>query len=452
MPVEKILIVDDEFLIRSYLAEALQRNRYEVITAGGRQEAADLLDQHHFDMVITDMKMPDGSGIDVLRKAKEICPNTLVIIITAFGTIENAVEAMKLGAFNYLIKPFTPETLETIIQKAVEHKKVVEENRYLRQEGHHGRGVYPIIAESGVMKKIISNVKQVAKSHASVFISGESGTGKEVIAYAIHDNSPRRHKPYIRVNCAAIPETLVESEFFGHEKGAFTGADAKRMGRFELSNGGTLLLDEITEIPLALQPKLLRVIQEGELERVGGSKSVVVDVRLISTSNRNLEEAIRDKIFRGDLYYRLNVVPIVLPPLRDRREDIIPLAELFIERLSIENHKKKKALTDAAKRLLLDYSWPGNIRELANIIERAIVMDLDDLIDAEHIWLDGTGVLPEISTPAGLPIGLTMEELEKRFILQTLETSDQNKTKAAQTLGISIRTLRNKLQEYQLKH
>ncbi len=451
MGIEKILIVDDELILRNFLAETLKRKDFDVTTADSGESALPLLETHVYDLVITDMKMPGMTGMDLLKKVKELAPETLVVVITAYGSIGNAVDAMRLGAFNYLIKPFSPETIEAAIEKAQEHQALVEENRYLRQQvapGGDSRGVDRIIGESAVMRGIMRDVKKVAKSNASIFINGESGTGKEVISHAIHYNSNRADRPYIRVNCAAIPETLIESEFFGHEKGAFTGAAAKRLGRFELANGGTLLLDEITEIPVALQAKLLRVIQEQEFERVGGSKLIRVDVRLVSTSNRNMMEAIEEKVFREDLYYRLNVVPINLPPLRDRRDDIMPLADYFLERFCIENHKAIKGFDESARDKILDYPWPGNIRELANIVERAVVMDYDQTVAAEHLVLNAMEAPQEARRGDQLPPGLALQELEKQYIMKTLSEQESNRTRTAELLGISIRTLRNKLNEY----
>lgn len=377
MAIEKILIVDDDLLVRNFLTETLKRKKIDVVAVENGSKAKKLLDESSFDLVISDLRLPDINGIELLRHIKEEHPDTLVIIITAFGSIENTVEAMRLGAINYLQKPFTADAIESIIEKAEEHISLIEENKYLRQQVKTGGSRLPfkIIGESEVMQKILSDVSQVAKSHASVFLSGESGTGKEVIAHAIHYQSLRSDKPFIKVNCAAVPETLVESEFFGHEKGAFTGANAKRIGRFELAHGGSLLLDEVTEIPLSLQAKLLRVTQEQEFERVGGSKPVRVDVRLISTSNRDIKQAIENKVLREDLFYRLNVVPIYLPPLRERKEDILPLAEYFLEKFCADNNRQKKALTAEIKKKLLGYPWPGNIRELANVMERAVVLD-----------------------------------------------------------------------------
>lgn len=370
MTIEKILIVDDEPLMRKFLTEGLKRKGYLVDSAENGKEAFSWLLQHSYDLVITDMKMPDLSGLDVVRKTKELSPQTIVLVMTAHGTIENAVEAMQLGAFHYILKPFTFDSLEALIRKGDEHLQLVHENIYLREQLRT-----QIIVNSPIMQKILAEAIKIAKSNASVFIQGESGTGKEVIAGAIHAHSLRAHKPYICVNCAAIPETLIESEFFGHEKGAFTGANTKRMGRFELADKGTLLLDEVTEIPINLQPKLLRVIQEQEFERVGGSRSIQVDIRLIATSNRDLKKALEEKILREDLYYRLNVVPITLPPLRERREDILPLARYFLEKFALENKRPVKEISKKAEKQLLDYSFPGNIRELANMMERAVVLD-----------------------------------------------------------------------------
>lgn len=441
MSIEKVLVVDDEVMMRNFVAEALKRKGIEAVAVESGEKAILLLQEHSFDLVITDMKMPGLSGMDVLQRTKEISPRTLVIVVTGFGTIENAVEAMKSGAFYYMIKPFSLESLMANIEKANQHTALVEENIYLRQQVESKSYGHLIVAESPVMQKILEDVQHVAKSHASVFIHGETGTGKEVIAHLVHYSSPRVDQPFIKVNCAAVPDTLVESEFFGHEKGAFTGAANKRLGRFELANGGSLLLDEVTEIPLALQAKLLRVTQEQEFERVGGSKPIKVDVRLISTSNRDMAEAIANKVLREDLYYRLNVVPIHLPPLRERLEDIIPLAQYFIERACQENHLDKKTLSTDAQKKMLHYRWPGNVRELANVIERAIVMDRGKVIEGEHLHLNGPG--------ANAMAGRTLQELEKQLIVETLQMHE-NRTKVAETLGISVKALRDKLQEYNL--
>lgn len=439
MTIEKILIVDDEKLVRDFLFETLKRKNYDVQTAVNGQKAFAALKESHFDLVITDMKMPDHTGIDVLKKVKELSPETIVIIITAYGSIENAVEAMRLGAFNYLIKPFTPDTIEALVEKAKEHSKLVAENSYLKQQSSNGK--FSVIGESPAMRKILKDAEQIAKSNANVLITGESGTGKEVIAHFIHNNSPRAGLPFIKVNCAAVPETLIESEFFGHEKGSFTGATSLHRGRFELANGGSLLLDEITEVPIGLQAKLLRAIQEQEFERVGGSRPIKVDVRIISTSNRDMKEAIEGKVIREDLYYRLNVMPIHIPPLRERREDILPLTEFLLIKLCQENHKDKITLSKDAKELLLNYRWPGNVRELSNVLERAVVLNNSGILKKDEL---------AISTEIGSQEkDMTLQELEKKLIIETMQKNNNNRTKAAETLGISVRTLRNKLQEYQ---
>lgn len=451
MTIEKILIVDDEALVRNFLAETLRRKNLDVTTAENGMRAVQLLKENVYDLVITDMRMPDLTGIDILKKVRELSPSTITIVITAFGSIENAVEAMRLGAFNYLIKPFSPDTIEAVIDKANEHQSLVNENNYLR---HDVQGIsgHAMIAESPAMKKILKEVHQIAKSNANVLIHGESGTGKEVVAHAIHYNSLRDNRPFIKVNCAAIPDTLIESEFFGHEKGSFTGAIGRKLGRFELANRGTLLLDEITEVPILLQPKLLRAIQEQEFERIGGVKPIKVDVRIISTTNRDIKQAIHDKLLREDLYYRLNVVPIHLPPLRERKEDIIPLAEHFLKKACQENHSEPKSFTSDARQKLLNYDWPGNVRELSNIIERAVVIEPNPEIRPEHLYLNSEKLTPNRSASGGkvitIPIGVTLQELEKQLIIETLEAHNMNRTKTAAALGISIRTLRNKLHEY----
>ena len=447
MTIKKILIADDEPLIRGFLHDTLKGKYFDISLAADGESACSLLKKETFDIIITDLKMPKKSGIDVLRYAKKIDPNIFVIIMTAYGSIENAVEAMKLGAFHYLIKPFSPEAIEAILEKVIQHDVIIKENRYLREKTNSS-----IIAHSPQMKKIMGYAKKIATSNASVFISGESGTGKEVIAQAIHTYSPRSCHPFIRVNCAALPETLLESEFFGHEKGSFTGANTKREGRFELAHLGSLLLDEITEIPLSLQPKLLRAIQEKEFERVGGNISLSVDIRFIATSNRNMQEAISSNLFRKDLFYRLNVLPIHLPPLRERKEDILPLAQYFLYRFCRENHKAIKSFSTNAKEKLLSYPWPGNVRELANVIERCVVLDFSTLIEKEHLLGDIISLSQEKEnsfSSSFLSVGSTLAQTEKKLILATLKAKNNNKTLTAKTLGIHLRTLRNKLKEFE---
>lgn len=447
MSINKVLIVDDEALVRDFLLETLTRKGIDVSAAEDGYRALELLRDNEYDLIITDMKMPGITGIDLLKKVKELYPRTIVVVITAYATVENAVEAMRLGAFNYLLKPFTPETIETIIDKAGEHLSIINENSYHRRQAAGSES--EMIVVSSAMRKIIDSLAHVAQSNASVMITGESGTGKEVIAQAIHSRSKREQGPYIKVNCAAVPETLIESEFFGHEKGAFTGAHAKRLGRFELADHGTLLLDEVTEVPTMLQAKLLRAIQEQEFERVGGTKPIKVNVRIVSTSNRDMQEAIINRILREDLYYRLNVIPIHILPLREREEDIIPLAKYFIDKTSKNNHRSEKQLSKEAMDKLLKYNWPGNVRELSNVIERAVVMDNGKEISPDHLLLNTQTLQVKDNR---LPVGMSLQELEKQLIIETLRDHKYNRTHTAEILGISVRTLRNKLHEYQLTH
>lgn len=441
MSIERVLVVDDETIMRHFLVEALKRKGMDAVAVESGEKAEALIQLEAFDLVITDMKMGKMSGMELLQRIKEISPRTLVIVITAFGTIENAVEAMKKGAFHYILKPFSVDSLMANIEKGNQHMALVQENQYLREQTAPQRYREDLVAASAPMKELLGQVEQIAKSHSSVMISGETGTGKEVIAHLIHYGSSRAGAPFIKVNCAAIPESLIESEFFGHEKGAFTGASAKKPGRFELADGGTLFLDEVTEIPPWLQAKLLRAIQEKEFYRVGGVKPVEVDVRLISTTNRDLGRALEEKALREDLYYRLNVIPLRIPPLRERQEDILPLACYFMKRMSLENHLLPKKLSRQAEAKLLAYRWPGNVRELSNVIERAVVMSKDEQIEAEQLYLDSAG--------NKLFVGKRIDEVEKELIEETVRAHD-TPAKAAETLGISLKTLRSKLQSYQI--
>jgi two-component system response regulator AtoC len=446
MTIDKVLIIDEQDQYRHQLETALKRKKREVVSVEKGHSALELLKHYPFDLILCDYRLSDIDSAEVLRASKER-PHTLFILLVTKENEEAGVEFLQKGAFSYLQKPLFPTSLEIMLQKAEEHALLLHENHTLRQEiSSSPRGIREkMIAESTIMKQLLRDVAKIAKSNASVFINGESGTGKEVIAHAIHFSSQRAGHPFIKVNCAAVPEPLIESEFFGYEKGAFTGAVQKKLGRFELADKGTLLLDEISEIPLGVQAKLLRAIQEQEFERVGGTRSIQVDVRLIATSNRDMKEAIDHKLFREDLYYRLNVVPLQLPPLRERKEDILPLAEYFLERLCEENHKPKKRLSSESKKKLLDYHWPGNIRELANIIERTVVMDSSDQIEPEHLCLDPLACKIKQTQST---LGMTLEELEKQHILDTLAAHHYNRTKAADALGISIRTLRNKMKVF----
>lgn len=389
----------------------------------------------NFDLAIIE----DFELLDPLRVE---FPHIPVAVAPLIGTISQAVDAMRKGAVDYTVRPFHVDYIDQLLEKLKPFHPKKQKPTYLNRGKHE-----TILAESVVMQKVLADIEKIAQSSASVFISGESGTGKEVIAHSIHYQSPRSHHPFVKVNCAAVPESLIESEFFGHEKGAFTGALEQRRGRFELADQGTLLLDEVSEIPLSLQAKLLRVIQEQEFERVGGSKSTRVDVRLIATSNRNMKEMVEQKQFREDLYFRLNVIPIHLPPLRERKEDILALAAYFLKRFCEENRQIKKQLSPAAQLCLLDYPWPGNIRELANTIERAVVMTSSEVLEISHLYLDPAA--PALLTLPMTP-GATLAEIEKQHILETLSRFNHNRTRAAEALGINVRTLRNKLHQYRL--
>ncbi len=445
MSIEKILLVDDDPLIRNFLAEVLKRKNKKVVVAANGEEGYAHLQKESFDLLITDMKMPKKDGLSLLKEAKKIDSSLIVLFMTAYGSIENAVEAMHQGAFHYLIKPFSVDAFVTILEKVEQQSHLLSENRKLKEEIEEVRDSKhaKIIAESPFMKQLMQDLKQIAQSSASVFISGESGTGKEVIAQAIHFLSKRKNRPFITVNCPAIPETLLESEFFGHEKGSFTGATQRKLGRFELAHEGSLLLDEVTEIPITLQAKLLRAIQEQSFERIGSERSIQVDVRIISTSNRDMKEAIEKKVLREDLFYRLNVIPIHIAPLRERKEDILPLAKYFLERFCKENHKPLISLSKKAEEKLLQYNWPGNVRELGNLMERAVVLDQKRRIDPQDLYLHF------LQTKKQKREILPLEEIEKESIIAALEKLG-SKTQAAKKLGITLRTLQNKLRKYQL--
>ena len=385
MSIENILIIDDDPHILALLSELLEAKGFSVFSATGVKQAFKQIHAHRFDLIISDMNMPDGSGLDIIKHTKQHHPQTPILVITAFGTIENAVEAMRFGAFNYLTKPFSPEALFTLISKAEELQSLQQENLFLQSQGSSIS--HPLIAESPAMKQLLDKARKAANSSANIFVHGESGCGKENLSFFIHKHSPRSTKPYIKVNCAAIPDTLLESEFFGHEKGAFTGAITKKVGRFELAHQGTLLLDEITEIPTHLQAKLLRAIQEQEFEHIGGTKTLPVNIRFLATSNRNLQEAIETKILREDLYYRLSVISLHIPPLRNRKEDILPLARYYLEKFCKINNKPIKTLSKEAQQNFLDYPWPGNVRELSNILERTVILENDPLITSYMLSL-----------------------------------------------------------------
>ncbi|MCJ7508917.1 MAG: sigma-54 dependent transcriptional regulator [candidate division Zixibacteria bacterium] len=444
---KRILVVDDDALMKEFLNETLTRKKYSVDLASTGEEALKMMKQKEYDVILSDIRMPKLGGMDVLKATKNFLPDAKVILMTAYATVENAVEAMKLGAYDYIMKPFSADAIEVAVEKAFEHKRLVLENRILKSQIAHQYRFENIVGKSPQMQKVFEMVDVVANSRATVLITGESGTGKELIAKAIHYNSPRKDGPFIKINCAALPENLVESELFGHEKGALTGAIRQTRGRFELADGGTLLLDEISEISLGLQAKLLRVLQEREFERVGSGQSIQVDVRIISTSNQNISELIRKGKFREDLYYRLNVIPIHLAPLREKKEDIPALAERFLKIYNEDNKRSVEGMSEKVYELFMNYHWPGNVRELENYIERAIVMTKGKTLTPSEFPRE----LALGQTKTGLEsieVGCSINEAEKKLILKTLDVQSGNRTKAAEILGISTRTLRNKLQEY----
>ena len=444
----RVLVVDDEPAQRELVAGFLRKHGFDVVLAGGGREAVARFKQEPFDLVLTDQRMPDLSGLEVLEAVRSTSPETAVVIITAYGTIETAVSAVKAGAADYLTKPLNLDDLLHRVHRLRERQRLVTENRELREALAERHRVEGIIGDSGRMQEVLSLVRRVAPSDATVLIRGESGTGKELIARALHYASPRAAGPLVKVNCAALAESLLEAELFGHEKGAFTGAVASRKGRFEMADGGSIFLDEIGDLPPHLQVKLLRVLQEREFERVGSSRPIKVDVRLLAATHRDLEALVREGRFREDLYYRINVVTIMLPPLRERREDLPPLIEHFLRAFAGKNGKSVRGLTREAREALLRYDYPGNIRELENLIERAVVLTRDDVIGVEDLPLT-------LETPAsgsGNEAGLiaAVEGLERRMIREALAKADGTQTRAAELLGISERVLRYKLKKYGL--
>jgi len=440
-----ILLVDDDKLVNEFIGETLQRGRHNITTAFSGEEAKEYLGQTSFDIVITDIKMQKISGMDLLEYIVERHPGTVVIMITAFGTVQNAVDAMKMGAFDYLVKPFSPDEIELVVSRAHEYLQLTSENRRLRAEINER--YKNLVGQSRRMIEIFDMIKEVAPTRSTILITGESGTGKELIARALHHQSDRAEAPFIKLNCAALPEGLMESELFGHEKGAFTGAVKQTRGRFEMADGGTLLLDEVSEIPTNLQAKLLRVLQEREFERVGSGTSVQVDVRIIATTNRVLKKEIAEGRFREDLYYRLNVIPIEIPALRERLDDLPLLVDHFVRKYAAETGKDIQGLEDSAMRLFMKYHWPGNVREVENFIERAVVISKNRNLTANDF--PQSLVLGRIEDKgSGFRVGMTIHDAEKLLILKTLEDEEGNRTRTAEVLGINPRTLRNKLNDY----
>jgi len=440
---KSILVVDDEPGMRAALLETLTRAGYSVSTANDGKEAVEEVKRSPFGLVLVDMKMPGMNGMGVLREVKKRSPETHVVIITAYGTVPSAVEAMKEGAVDYLLKPFSSDDIEGVVKRVFSEPKNHGLERISSDEEFDSKR---IITKDPQMLRILDLARSVASSKATVLIQGESGTGKELIAHFIYQNSARREKPFIAVNCAALPEGLLESELFGHEKGAFTGAVVRRVGKFELANHGTLLLDEISQMELQLQAKLLRALQENEVDRVGGKSPIPIDIRVLATTNVDLKKAVSEYNFREDLYYRINVIPITIPPLRERKKDIPILAKHFLEKHNWKNSKGVSEISKEVMSLLMENSWKGNIRELENTIERAVLLCDGDVILPNHLFLNGEDGIEKVE--ARIRAGQTMKDMEKDLIFKTLEEVDGNRTHAAKVLDISIRTLRNKLREY----
>ncbi|GHT01091.1 Fis family transcriptional regulator [Planctomycetales bacterium] len=491
---DQIIIVDDDEFMRGSLEETLAFGNYRVAGFAQAEDALAALSDGSASLLLTDMRMPGMSGLELLERALKADPQLPVVMMTAFATVETAVEAMKKGAYDYIMKPFDAARIEVVVKKALAHRRLLRENEFLKDELNKRWSVKNFIGKSPVMKTAFEQIRQVAATNATVFIHGESGTGKEMVARAVHAQSPRRHKPLICVNCAALSAGVLESELFGHEKGAFTGADKRRIGRFELADGGTLFLDEVTEMNLELQGKLLRVLQEREFERVGSSETISVDVRILASSNRDMAKAIADGIFRQDLFYRLNVVEVELPPLRARKDDVRALVNYFIEKYNREQGTKVKTVGENTYRLLESYDWPGNVRELTNIVERAIVLgnggELSESVVAQSIRKGGgqsavggeqkanseswavSGEQKAQGNEAGEKGGVggddgkrnsahcppptahsfapqPLENIERDYIYQTLKFFDGHRQKAAQSLAISERSLRDRLKRWQ---
>jgi len=441
-----LLIADDDPGLRESLERTLTREGFRVILASDGRGALERLQGGGIDLVVTDLKMPGLTGIEVLRAAKAIAPDVDVILLTAFGTVEEAVKAMKDGAYDFLTKPFRREQLLKLISKALERRDLIEQNRALKKQLEDLRAKGQVIGSSPAFRRMMTLVEQVADSSATVLIQGESGAGKELVASTIHRSSPRSRGPFVAVNCAALPETLLESELFGYEKGAFTGAAGRKEGRFELADGGTLFLDEVSDLSPVTQPKILRVLQEGEFERLGGTHTIQVDVRIVAATNQDLAEMVRERRFREDLYYRLNVITIRVPPLRERHEDIRVLAQHFLRVYAAKNGRELEGFTGEAIERLEAYAWPGNVRELENLIERSVVLARKDRIEAEDLPDEIVGVKRPPRDAILELIGTPLAEIEQRLLDETLRITGGNKTQAAKLLGIDPRTVSRKLE------
>jgi DNA-binding NtrC family response regulator len=449
-----ILIIDDEAAQRDILTGYLKKKGYKIFSASSGKEGIEIAKNNSVDIILSDFKMPDLNGIEVLEQVKKINPEISFVIVTAYGTVENAVRAMRLGAFDYISKPVDLDELDLMIERIIEHKNLKSENQLLKTQLQEKHKISSIISQSRKMEEVINVAARVADSKATVLITGENGTGKEVLAKAVHYMSSRKEKPFVAVNVPALTETLLESELFGHEKGAFTGADKLRKGRFEIAHGGTIFLDEVGDIPQSVQVKLLRVLQEHHFERVGGTEKIEVDVRIIAATNKDLEQKIKDGTFREDLYYRLNVVSIKIPPLRERKEDILPMIESFIQKYCKANNRGNLDISKEAVDVLMKYNYPGNVRELENIVERAVVLTRNKIITLNDLPINIKGFKEEKSITASEKGTLTeqVEALEKQLIFDALQESGGNQTKAGKLLGLTERNLRYKLKKYGIKH
>ena len=454
--VKKILIVDDDREILEVIAETLNENGYATQTANDGGEAIRYIDSEFYDLVITDLRMPEIDGMMVLKHIVDQSPGTMCVVLTGYGSIQNAVEAIKTGAFQYITKPVKPAEILIVVEKALEYQRLERGAIFLRQQLRTKYRFENFIGDSAPMQKVFERIEKVADTDSTILITGESGTGKELIAKAIHYNSYGRDNPFVVINCGAIPEELLESELFGHEKGAFTGAHKARIGRFELANGGTIFLDEIGDMSPNLQVKLLRVLQEQQFERVGSARTIKVDIRIIAATNKNLTSAVNKGTFREDLYYRLNVIPVKVPPLRQRKSDITLLVAFFVNKFNKAKRKHIKGFTSEAMDVLLQYDWPGNVRELENLVERVFILANSDEIGLEDIpesikGQDGTIELFETAIPkAGIPFDHAVEEYEKQLILQALNETDWVKTKAARLLNMNRTTLIEKMKRKKL--
>lgn len=448
----RVLVVDDDEPHAEAVAESLSRVGYDCVVATSGREGVRLIEEQSFDIIITDLIMDGVGGLDILAESKRELPDAEVVILTGHGTIKTAVTAMQAGATTYLTKPLDIGELRTVVDKASQSQRLARSNVELQKQLNEKFGFEGVIGNSGAMHAVVARLRQIAPTSASVLITGESGTGKELVAKALHNNSPRRYKPFVTLNCAALSDNILESELFGHVKGAFTGADRERKGWFEHANGGTLFLDEVGDIPVGTQVKLLRALENGEIVRVGTNEPIKVNVRLISATNRDLTEAIASGAFRNDLYHRLKVVSVKLPPLRERREDIDLLIDHFLKEFTTSHEKKISSITPAARKALRGYHWPGNVRELKNAVESMVVVDFDGVLDLDDLTEDvQSGASPtgsDLGEGIDRFVGKSLGEIEKHYITETLKLTGGNREEASKLLGIGERTLYRKLKEY----